>query len=297
MKYFREFLESSTIHGLVYISTAKGLAKLFWIWVVILGFSVAGILIYQAVDNWRHSPIKTTIETRPISDLTFPTITVCPPRNTFTDINYEMMLLENMTMTNETRQELVDFVEDKIMKPSAELLFTEHLNVDTDQFYNMYHGYSKIRTSSTYNYQTSSRLYTSASSGQIQTPHFGEDYDEDKVKRAMKFYTVINLPTKAIINDNITLLIDLEKVTQKIEADDYSKDEVYFLNTLMEENLMSFNFTENKRRAYEIKLERWIYPDTELSLNTIPGFRVKWNFDSKPQALYSRDRTNLEFRR
>ena len=106
--YLQQFLESSTIHGLVYISTESKFARFFWILVVITGFSYSGYLINDAFTNWSESPIKTTIETRPISEITFPKVTVCPPKDTFTDLNYDLMMLENMTMTNETREEILD---------------------------------------------------------------------------------------------------------------------------------------------------------------------------------------------
>ena len=42
-----EFLESTTIHGLVYISTSRSqLAKALWICIIALGFGTAGYLIY-----------------------------------------------------------------------------------------------------------------------------------------------------------------------------------------------------------------------------------------------------------
>ena len=106
--HIQHFLESSTIHGLVYISTESKFARIFWILVVATGFTIATLLIDQSFTNWSDSPIKTTIETRPISEITFPKVTVCPPKNTFTDLNYDLMMLENMTMTNETRQEYLE---------------------------------------------------------------------------------------------------------------------------------------------------------------------------------------------
>ena len=66
------FLESSTIHGLVYLSQSRRLAKLFWILVVITGFSGAGYLIFQSFQSWQEGPIKTTVETLPITEATFP---------------------------------------------------------------------------------------------------------------------------------------------------------------------------------------------------------------------------------
>ena len=77
MNAFAIFLETSTIHGLKYIATTKKYVRLFWILVICSGFSGAGYLIYQSFHAWEESPVKTTIETRPIADITFPKATVC----------------------------------------------------------------------------------------------------------------------------------------------------------------------------------------------------------------------------
>ena len=98
MENITSFLESSTIHGLAYVTTGKKYVRLFWIIVVILGFTGASVLIYQSFDDWGRNPIKTTIETHSISALTFPKVTVCPPKNTYTDLNYDLMMTENMTL-------------------------------------------------------------------------------------------------------------------------------------------------------------------------------------------------------
>ena len=108
MAFWKDFLESSTIHGLVYISTESKFARFFWFLIVFTGFTISGLLINQSFDSWSKSPIKTTIETKPISEVTFPKVIVCPPGDTFTDLNYAIMMMENMTMNNQSRQELLD---------------------------------------------------------------------------------------------------------------------------------------------------------------------------------------------
>ena len=95
MDNIKNFLESTTIHGLNYISTTRKLVRLFWIIVVIGGFTGAGILIHTAFQSWADSPVKTTEETLPITDIIFPKVTVCPPKNTYTDLNYDLMMTEN----------------------------------------------------------------------------------------------------------------------------------------------------------------------------------------------------------
>ena len=94
MEGVQSFFESSTIHGLTYICTTRKYVRLFWILVVLTGFAVAGYLINKSFETWAESPIKTTIETRPMSEIRFPKVTVCPPKNTHTDLNYKLMLAE-----------------------------------------------------------------------------------------------------------------------------------------------------------------------------------------------------------
>ena len=103
------FLESSSISGLNFISTTKRYAKLFWIIVVVLGFTGAGVMIFQSFQDWGNNPISTTIETRPIAEIKFPKVTVCPPKDTYTDLNYDLMLLENKTLDNNTRHNLTNY--------------------------------------------------------------------------------------------------------------------------------------------------------------------------------------------
>ena len=94
MEGVKTFLESSSIHGLNYISTTQKYVRLLWIFVIITGFSVASLLIKESFDSWSESPVKTAIETLPIADIRFPKVTVCPPKNTFTNLNSEMIWMQ-----------------------------------------------------------------------------------------------------------------------------------------------------------------------------------------------------------
>ena len=88
MDSLKEFLESSTIHGLVYISSARNkTSKVLWLLVVLAGFSVAGYLITSSLQDWEKSPISTTITTHPIREAPFPRVAVCPPKGTNTALN------------------------------------------------------------------------------------------------------------------------------------------------------------------------------------------------------------------
>ena len=91
MKQVKEFLDTSTIHGLSWISSTRRWSRLLWLLIVIGGFSGAGYLIYESFHNWAQSPISTTVETLPISQVTFPNVTVCPPKTLFPNLNYDIL--------------------------------------------------------------------------------------------------------------------------------------------------------------------------------------------------------------
>ena len=76
-----EFLENSTIHGLVHISTAKSrVTRAAWLAIVVVCFSSAILMIRDSYKDWQESPVSTTITTHPIKELQFPDVTICPPR-------------------------------------------------------------------------------------------------------------------------------------------------------------------------------------------------------------------------
>ena len=73
MNGLNDFLESSTIHGLTYLSTAKSSAqRLFWLAIVFTGFLTAGLLIQASFGDWENNPVATNIQTLPISKSKFP---------------------------------------------------------------------------------------------------------------------------------------------------------------------------------------------------------------------------------
>ena len=62
-----------------------------------------------AFVEWNESPIATTITTRPISELVFPSVTVCPPRGSNTALNLALENVNDENFTKEQREHLLDF--------------------------------------------------------------------------------------------------------------------------------------------------------------------------------------------
>ena len=97
---FTDFLDNSTIHGLQYISMEK---KFFWAALVSVSFYIATALIRSSIIAWDESPISTNIETLPISEVMFPKVTICPPEGSNTLLNYDIMMAQNKTFSEDSR--------------------------------------------------------------------------------------------------------------------------------------------------------------------------------------------------
>ena len=97
---FREFLESSTIHGLAHISTGKSIyTRIIWVLIVIGCFSIGIVLIDKAFYSWATNPIITTVDTRPISEVKVPEITICPPSGTDTALNLDLEAAKGISLS------------------------------------------------------------------------------------------------------------------------------------------------------------------------------------------------------
>ena len=230
MEHIKLYLESSSIHGLSYISTTRNLVKLFWISIVIGGFTGAGILINQSFQSWADNPVSTTIETLPIEEFHFPKITVCPPKNTFTDLNYDLQKTANMTLENDIRNELTNYAAQRLFDQMHQnILNNLSLIADNDRFYNWYHGYSKIvipfngpvekpkpshikpDLPEPERFDIYYEVYTYAPSGSISTKHFGERFNIEKVIPTNIQYKInILSPLTIRRSENISLLMEIE---------------------------------------------------------------------------------------
>ena len=79
MEAVRTLLESSTIHGLVHISSTRGLARLVWVAVVVSGFSAAAFMIQRSFQDCQrtfakfHCARRRPLLTRAFSLLKVPT--------------------------------------------------------------------------------------------------------------------------------------------------------------------------------------------------------------------------------
>ena len=225
MEGLKEFIESSTIHGLAHISTNRGLVRFLWLFVVLIGFSGAGILIHQSFSSWAASPISTTIQTVPISDLDFPNVTVCPPKKSFTSLNPDLVMSKNMTFDLKKRHEVADSIVDTVFFANYEPKYKEFLEYRGQQkLKDLYSGVSKIVLPShkkmpnnvtyrVYNYDTQ------ALNGSISTPYFRKPFDNNTFELTLIMQAFIYVPDK--IQKGSKIVLDFEYDMEQISHNEY----------------------------------------------------------------------------
>ena len=299
MDNIKSFLESSTIHGLGYISTTRRCTRVFWILVIISGFSGAGFLIYQSFNGWAEAPVTTTIETQPIKDLTFPKVTVCPPKDTFTDLNYDLIMTENMTLGNDTRNELSSYVIELLNENLYDSMITNITNLQDDQkYFNWYHGYTLFRlpnagpTIPCCGYDVFYPVNTVATSGSMSSLHFGDMFDADKVERDVWYSLYVDPPENYYSrnlanNTNVTLHVEIQKKSMAS-----GEDTLHFRGEIREKDHFVVNM--NPPESFTAYFRRKVTQKDvkEAKLNTMPGFKMSWYYtgnDEKADARYYTD--------
>ena len=75
--------------------------------IVLGGFILSSVLIWESFDNWGQNPVATIISTYPIGHVTFPKIYVCPPKGTYTNLNQDIVENNNVYLTDEQVEELM----------------------------------------------------------------------------------------------------------------------------------------------------------------------------------------------
>ena len=321
MEHFQSFLETSTIHGLSWISSTRRFSRFLWVVIVISGFSTAGYLIYSSFNNWNESPISTTIETLPISQITFPNVTICPPRNSYLNLNYDLVQSEKLNLSNEAQNEILEFAREAITDAHHEEVMTNLSKMeDPNRYYNWYHGYTEISYPK-HDSMVNKDFYiikTTATSGNISTKFFGNILNTEKVDTNLVYQVEIHVPQDVKGDKSRTLWISIDKKTfNNLEK----KDFVYIKNS-KQSNLpgdqthyrQNFTGPDPKDSFFAIGLERTLTKEDIRDIKTknivsgiasllglgfvkMPGFRLQWFYDTelKNWAEFSDTTVTKEF--
>ena len=292
MEHVKTFLESSSIHGLSHILRNRKLKQFFWLFIVFVGFTSAFILISTSFQSWRDTPVKTIIETLPISEIKLPKVTVCPPKNTYTDLNYDLARVEEKKLFDERREELYRFA----IQNAEENSYMDALNLveEENRFYNWYHGFSSVNPVSDHSSGITKTVMTTALSGSISTINFGQEFKPDFVWRDVDCKIYLN-PNSSLNNQNVTLHIEIQKVSMtELER---GKDDYLVNGGKKFWALDAFRyFFDNKFNPpgiswYFFQLERKLGKEdiSDMDLEQMPGFIFKWYYTggnlTKPKQL------------
>ena len=210
MNILNEFLESTTIHGLYYISTCKShIAKAGWLVVVALGFVASIILIHSSFSEWAKSPVATTITPHPVADLPFPNITICPPKGLNGALKYDLMRLAKMSLSAEKTEELIQI---------AALVFNEEGGnmflkmIGEENIENYYEGFQKVTEE-----RDNITVEMSNVNGTFVSPFYGEKMTSQLCRQLAGKTVKLKLETediKKMLGDDGTLKIEVYMDTE-----------------------------------------------------------------------------------
>ena len=310
MKSLKEFLETSTIHGLHYISTSRNCIRLFWMCVVLFGLTASGYLIQQSFESWAESPITTAVDSQLTSEVQLPKVTVCPPKNTFTDLNFDLMNLKNATLNDTIKDKVKRFAMEVIQDQIHQKIMSDLKKVEEkDRSYNWYNGFTQIKlpydaNGGTFTFQIS----TYKTSGQVSTKLFGLPFNATLVDKRRSIIVYIGIDPEIKGNKNITLHFNIEqnsipflktnenddisvsgKIMQKKLKSIYKRftppgrsNKCFSLSIIQNTNCANTVVSEQnlklKRTLGEEELE-----DERMAL--MPGFKFRWYYTGFPEEL------------
>ena len=297
MEVVRTFLESSTIHGLTYISTTRKYSRLFWTLVVFMGFSYACYMILESFKSWDEMPVKTSVETLPISQLKFPRLTVCPPKNTYTDMNYDLMEADTMTLNKSELSKQADQIVDDCM-------FMNDLNKlqEENRYFNRYHGYTvlNIQKPDKENIYYRYELNTVATSGSISSQYYGEPFQQSLVVDMNEIVFEVNVipPESVQEDDEVTLHFQLVRLPiTGLSAGSQDSLRMYGIGYLDELQTSAKEQISPPKSSHEVVFTRHLTMEdlATVRMQNMPGFRLSWWYTGKevqPESKFKDDPRN-----
>ena len=188
------------------------------------------------------------------------------------------MVAENATLTEEMRDELVQY-SDKVI---FEHVYMDDFDIlqEVDRFYNWYHGYTTISRPFTNENGLNFLLETTATSGSVNTEYFGEQYQSHLVKRNVKYHVKVYPPVSVRTNPNVTLHFKVEKLS--MTGMSVGWDNVGIEGNNLDAGLSSatFNFTPpGVVRLIGMSRNNITIEETKtMDIESMPGFKVSWYY-------------------
>ena len=241
-----------------------------------------------------------------MSQITFPNITVCSPKNLFLNLNFDILQSNDAKLGNDTQ---IDLLNQSLDIVQEEFYYEMKKNlskvVEPDRYYNWYHGYTKLKYPY-YSYEN--ELFFSVSTtltrGNISTQYFGNKFDLAKLERNIYIPIYVFVP-ESLKNENAsTIILNIEKTAME---GDSNFDKIIFNEgdaidsklTLWNKNITPGFPTTRCIGCYLFELQRDVSKNEilDMTLPRMPGFTLTWNYDKQlePMAIFSNDEITKEF--
>ena len=152
-----------------------------------------------------------------ISELDFPTVTVCPPKGSNTALNYDLIKADNNSLTHQDRETLIEAAYNIFIEPYHQHIIRTMLGMvspgNVDQVYKGFQSFPRPYGGSGF------EVVMWNNSGIMQNVGFGDELDSVINTKEHLQHMVIQFPSNM---DEIvglgTLVINLEYETKKVEG-------------------------------------------------------------------------------
>ena len=166
-------------------------------------------MITNSYNEWQTSPVSTTITTHPISELKFPTVTVCPPRGTNTALNFVLEKMKRENFTGGKRQELRKVARKVFLEIPAKTYASQMMKgMSIETMKSILDGNTGFPEVSEDNQVT---LESRETQGKFQTPGFGDpNYKGDFYSTNRSFNLVLEVQSDFLDTKDIVISVQTE---------------------------------------------------------------------------------------
>ena len=233
----------------------------------------------------------TTIETKAISELNLPVVTVCPPKGTFTNLNYDLVTINNTLMGEDQIKSLKTFIHKAIIDQEFEAVSEEDKSyMIKGKYESWFKGITQFTLPETKT-KTTFYLWTTASVGEAETPNFGADYSKKSFPLKLSYILLIFPPKNITSTKDKLFNLEIQVNTKKYEGEGSEWIEISPSGLPTEMIKLSGPVVKNKTypvimrtrkntRQMLIRYERRFTEkdllDWSEKINT--GFRAKWYY-------------------
>ena len=176
---------------------------------------------------WQASPIVTTITTHPVDDLDFPTVTVCPPKDSNTALNYDLILAKDVSFTDDMREKLMDAVWTSFIENEHTTYVAKLMDIaNPSSMGEIYKGHLSVPLP--YGSSKGFRTLLYAIEGNINSPNLSPTVGVDPNKEINELLYVLTIAPWSM-EDNCSMVIELQADADEEEALEYRDEDKYTL--------------------------------------------------------------------